>query len=369
MMITRNNYEEFFLLYADNELSAAERKAVEEFVNENADLQHEFAAFEQLKLKPENNIVFENKNILLKVINENAFINHTNYEEYFLLYADNELNEEAKKSVEEFANENAALKQDLAILLQTRLEADNTIVFEHKESLYKKSDRKIILLPWMRIAAAAIILLMIGLFVFNNTGKKPIPRVAINTSAKKRETKAIAETDKKDKKDQQVVTSSTTDSFNIPGSKEQKLAVNPVKKMKQEKNIKGVATQNQPANNNVAVSDNDLVETNVAAKINKQSASVERVDEKQIVGIIPPSSVTLNTADLVADTTTPQNDIDAASDNIDNDDKFYIANTSSKKNKFRGFFRQVSRTFAKATHTGNDNNDAILIGSFRVALK
>src|SRR5580704_12277704 len=99
VMITRNNYEEFFMLYTDNELSDRERKAVEEFVAANPDLKEELYALQQSVLKPESNIVFENKEMLMK--GNSPLINQNNYEEYFLLYTDNELNETQKKEVEQ----------------------------------------------------------------------------------------------------------------------------------------------------------------------------------------------------------------------------------------------------------------------------
>src|SRR5882724_7203450 len=131
MNINRNNYEEFFVLYADNELSVAEKQLVESFVNENPDLQQEFSLLQQSKLISNNDIVFENKELLMRSGHDNnSVINHSNYEEFFLLYVDNELNEENKKAVEEFATWHPSFQLELIMLQKARLAPDSSIVFE-----------------------------------------------------------------------------------------------------------------------------------------------------------------------------------------------------------------------------------------------
>ncbi|MEI9957930.1 MAG: hypothetical protein WDM90_16880 [Ferruginibacter sp.] len=92
MNITRNNYEEFFLLYVDNELSAAERNAVELFVQENTDLKEELNLLQQTVFNADA-IIFDNKHSLIK--EEVSAL-----QENLLLYIDGELSAADKLSTE-----------------------------------------------------------------------------------------------------------------------------------------------------------------------------------------------------------------------------------------------------------------------------
>src|SRR5437868_7007231 len=103
MFISRDNYEMFFLLYVDNELSAAEKIAVEKFVQENIDLKPELLGLVQTAL-PLETISYDPKGSLYK--NE---YDPTALETKLLMYMDNELEPAAVNALE------AELRSDLSL--------------------------------------------------------------------------------------------------------------------------------------------------------------------------------------------------------------------------------------------------------------
>src|SRR5689334_11890050 len=126
-------------------------------------------------------------------------INRQSYEEYFLLYADGELNESERRAVEEFIDQNPDLAGELSILQDTVFESDSSIVFENKELLFKDEtgNRKVFYMSWFRIAAAAAVLMALmltgWLFLGNrNTRINQPVTIAKQEPVKKAEQKDIA---------------------------------------------------------------------------------------------------------------------------------------------------------------------------------
>src|SRR5450432_3159163 len=92
-------------------------------------------------------------------------INRNNYETFFLLYLDGELGPVDKQAVESFLNENSDLQKEF-ILLQQTIFSPEEMIFEHKELLFRKEEkRRVVPIYWVRIAASIAVLLTAGWFI------------------------------------------------------------------------------------------------------------------------------------------------------------------------------------------------------------
>lgn len=162
MNINRNNYEEYFLMYVDKELSAAERKSVELFVQENPDLKAELLLLQDSVLSPAP-ISFD-KSFLLKDEEFAAL------QEKLVLYGDKELDKKESALVQSLLKTDKAAAAEWEILQSTRLHPE-TVVFEDKASLYREEPGRVVAFKWWRVAAAAVLLgfgIWTGVSVYNN---------------------------------------------------------------------------------------------------------------------------------------------------------------------------------------------------------
>ncbi len=154
--MNRNNYEEYFLLYMDKELSSDENKMVEDFMQKNPDLAQEYNSLTVVKLQPDHAILFDNKNELTR---HESFIHAGNYTEMTLLYIDKELSHEENIFVEKFYGQHPELQREMDALQYTILPEEH-IIFTDKKSLYKH-EGKVRYMSWKKYAVAAAVLLFI----------------------------------------------------------------------------------------------------------------------------------------------------------------------------------------------------------------
>ncbi len=183
MKINRDNYEEYFLLYADNELADHDKIEVLKFISLNKDLESEFRMIQDTICKPETNVTLHDKSFLLKHA-EGDFITQKNYEEIFVLYHDNELTSEQKNKTEQFITLHPQLKSEFTLFEKTKLKPENSIVFPGKNKLYKKekAGKVVPLIFWRSMAAAVFIGLGFWIIQKYNAPQKDFQPVAVTVN-------------------------------------------------------------------------------------------------------------------------------------------------------------------------------------------
>lgn len=191
MNINRHNYEEFFLLYVDNELTAGQRKIVEAFVASNPDLQEEFDLIQQSTFTDDVKLESTFINSLLKPVDEESNIS----EEQLLLYVDDELRADEKAQVEKELVANTTLQKELQWLRRSQLTADTSIVFPDKSLLYKQAEPARVFslsITARRWSAAAAVVVLLGsamwLMLDGNKTTDPVKFATVDQQQSKKNT-------------------------------------------------------------------------------------------------------------------------------------------------------------------------------------
>jgi len=352
------NYEEFFLLYVDGELSPAQAEAVEAFVAAHPDLRTELELLKGACLTPET-FSFPKEGLLAHNMEQSVI------DEDLFLYMDDELPADRKARVEEDLAARPAYRRQLDGLLQTRLDPSQTIAHPNKKELYRREERRAAF-PWMRVAAAVAVAAIGGFLYWNGNSRPAADTVALrppvqNTGSDNRKaapsvrpadetaTPLVAQ-GKEPATDKQAATAighraARTINHDAPVRRDAALA---------QSSLKAPQT---------AVQDNDADNANLARVTTAIDARVPALalePARLVASTINNSPVTsaLHNRNTTSEaiTTAPDNSADVAAGN-------------EHKGSVKGFLRKATRLIEKRTGVDPTNDGELLIGVVAVKLK
>jgi len=359
-MITRDNYQEFFLLYVDNELSAADRSIVEDWVSANPDLQEEWESLLSCRILPEEDLVFQDKQSLLRTTALTGDIKESNYQDYFLSYIDNQLTDKDRHMVEAFVGLFPPKRIELEQLRQTVSIPDTTIVFPDKDSLYKNENhRRVIVFYRLMAGAAAALLVAVALLLLQRHSANQPPLAKNVTPAPVRTVPASANAPVQiNKKDPSPVTPATATTL-YPKKK----AIRPL----------SVQPSGQRTDNTEPERQENGTTDHLAVVVPEHPADGSKTETETL----PPAAATLirtSGSSAAAQQVKIPKELSSFATQalLEEDNEKAIASApepaSSGKNKFRGLFRKVARTFGKTADRDGEGKREVLISAFQVAV-
>lgn len=374
MNINRYNYHEYFLLYTDNELNASERKAVDHFVLTNPDLQEELLTLQQSVFIADEELVFEDKQLLLFDKEEN-FIHPGNFEELCISYADNELHKADRNRLERFVRTHPQLQKQFALILSLKLPADKSILFTDKESLYRY-EKQPVPFRWWRMAAAAI-LLFTGGFLWLN--KRP-NNTTINVLSQAAETKPATLAPVTIKEEQPVMVKADN---TVDPAKQVATAMVLSQNKKTVKNQK-IPTQVKHKDIVMPAHVNSFAGTIASKRLNvkKLETAVQvnpdkklQVDPKYnssaVVNLTPrqsPEKINVERPTVINALNNYDHNADVSANEV-NENVLLTNIPVDRKNSLRGIFRKAARYIDKSTAFRPSKPSSLLIGNIEIAFQ
>lgn len=372
MHINRDNYETIFLLYVDNELSATERRAVEAFVNENADLRSELDQLSAATL-PAEEISFQfTPNLYKKETNEVL-------QEQLLLHVDGELDDGSASKLNKQIAIDEDLRKEWDELSRVKLDAGDKDIFENKSILYRHERSKVVSIRFWRLAAAAILILaflITGITVLrskqaddpiaNNEPKNKI--VPANKKAAPVETGTnnnnIAQITEPKVEHDTVAQELPTGNDKRDGQQRDQLANVENKKRVIEKAAK------EPALENI---NNEESNENIASTVLKKRSDVVYVnkapgEEDVAISKVKAPVTPLIDYDALATNTNSYAKVAQLNETPENDNHIlYMSEERVTKSKVGVLFRKVKRVIERNTNIKTGNG--VKIGGFEIAIK
>ncbi|HCE59135.1 MAG TPA: hypothetical protein DER09_15205 [Prolixibacteraceae bacterium] len=211
MKINRNNYESFFIDYLEGNLDEKLVDDFIEFLTQNPDLKEELAMFSPVAIEPAN-LEFNKKELLYK----EKFDLENEFTDAAIATLEGDLNDDEKVAFETYIATHPEKKHDLNLFEKTRLIADQSVVYQKKNELYKTTPLKAVLL-WSGRVAAVLVLALLAYFFVGKNEKAPVENntVAVLEDSKPKkelpvEIKKIQENNTSQQKTKPVKTSQKT---------------------------------------------------------------------------------------------------------------------------------------------------------------
>ena len=166
-LVNAENFETFAVDYIEGNLSGETLIQFEHFLAANPELKKEIALFNQTKLQPEAEIVFEDKSSLKRKV---LVVSADNFDEIAVASLEGQLNAEEEKIFAAYVASNPEAEKAVAIYSKTKLQPETEIVFADKDSLRRKKRGGFFWTSNISYAAAAAVALLIGIFWWMNSG-------------------------------------------------------------------------------------------------------------------------------------------------------------------------------------------------------